>query len=225
MWTWWLAWRWPRQMMADVELGNPTNSTSQSTGEGRRDDLTWRMRWTKNGKIRQLLIWIMILPLNMGVWSVTKSGAVPIYGCLVGFWHCSPALFWQVQFLSWFKPFQSHREERISIRIGFLRLKYVRMLFHDSFSTATNASSFEDFQLHTQLQIISISWNTWILDYLTVFVWFCIHSWYPKQPFFNGCFNWMIPNLYIHGKWLFHQTSIKRLLFGALGLNVLDRGF
>ena len=22
-------------------------------------------------------------------------------------------------------------------------------------------------------------------------------SWYPKQPFINGCFNWMIPNLYI----------------------------
>jgi len=22
-------------------------------------------------------------------------------------------------------------------------------------------------------------------------------SWNPKQPFINGCFNWMIPNLYI----------------------------
>ena len=24
-----------------------------------------------------------------------------------------------------------------------------------------------------------------------------IPSWNPKQPFINGCFNWMIPNLYI----------------------------
>ena len=23
------------------------------------------------------------------------------------------------------------------------------------------------------------------------------HAWNPKQPFINGCFNWMIPNLYI----------------------------
>ena len=22
-------------------------------------------------------------------------------------------------------------------------------------------------------------------------------AWNPKQPFINGCFNWMIPNLYI----------------------------
>ena len=24
-----------------------------------------------------------------------------------------------------------------------------------------------------------------------------IWTWYPKQPFINGCFNWMIPNLYV----------------------------
>ena len=24
-----------------------------------------------------------------------------------------------------------------------------------------------------------------------------IYTWNPKQPFINGCFNWMIPNLYI----------------------------
>ena len=24
-----------------------------------------------------------------------------------------------------------------------------------------------------------------------------ITTWNPKQPFINGCFNWMIPNLYI----------------------------
>ena len=26
---------------------------------------------------------------------------------------------------------------------------------------------------------------------------FDIMAWNPKQPFINGCFNWMIPNLYI----------------------------
>ena len=25
----------------------------------------------------------------------------------------------------------------------------------------------------------------------------CIFTWNPKQPFITGCFNWMIPNLYI----------------------------
>ena len=170
MWTWWLAWRWPRQMMADVELGNPTNSPSQSTGEGGRDDLTWRMRWTKYGKIRQLLIWIMILPLNMGVWSVTNQGL-----CLftVVKWvfdtvhlHC----FGQYSFFldssfpksSWGTDFDPNWIPQVVICSDAFPWFFV--------STATSASSFEDFQLHTQLQIISISWNTWILDYLTVFV-------------------------------------------------------
>ena len=35
-------------------------------------------------------------------------------------------------------------------------------------------------------------------------------SWYPKHPLSNGCFSWMILKL---GKWLFHQTSIKKWLF------------
>ena len=38
----------------------------------------------------------------------------------------------------------------------------------------------------------------------------------PKQPFIHGCFNWMIPNLDIEN-WLFHQTSIYKLLFGVPG--------
>ena len=46
--------------------------------------------------------------------------------------------------------------------------------------------------------------------------------------FFGDCFNWMIPNHYIK-KWLFHQTSIKKLLFRVPGgLNfypVKDGGF
>ena len=39
----------------------------------------------------------------------------------------------------------------------------------------------------------------------------------PKQSFINGCFNWMIPNLYIGNGWLFHQTSIYKWLFGVPG--------
>ena len=42
----------------------------------------------------------------------------------------------------------------------------------------------------------------------------------PKQPFINGCFNWMIPNLYIYRKWLFHQTSIYKWLFGVPGMGL-----
>ena len=31
--------------------------------------------------------------------------------------------------------------------------------------------------------------------------WKIIYTWNPKQPFINGCFNWMIPNLYIENGW------------------------
>ena len=39
--------------------------------------------------------------------------------------------------------------------------------------------------------------------------------------FFNGGFNWMIPSHYIK-KWLFHQTSIKKLLFRVPGIPYMD---
>ena len=42
------------------------------------------------------------------------------------------------------------------------------------------------------------------------------NSWNPKQPFINGCFNWMIPTLCIENG-LFHQTSIYKWLFGFPG--------
>ena len=44
-----------------------------------------------------------------------------------------------------------------------------------------------------------------------------ITHWNLKQPLFNECFNWMIPNLYIR-KWLFHQTSIYKWMFGVPGI-------
>ena len=45
-----------------------------------------------------------------------------------------------------------------------------------------------------------------------------IATWNPKQPFINGCFNWMIPNLYIgNGCFTKHQTSIYKWLFRVPG--------
>ena len=41
-------------------------------------------------------------------------------------------------------------------------------------------------------------------------------TWNPKQPFINGCFNWMIPNLYI-GKGCFTKHLFKN---GCLGFQV-----
>ena len=41
--------------------------------------------------------------------------------------------------------------------------------------------------------------------------WMMIDAWNPKQPFINGCFNWMIPNLYIEN--------------GCLGFQVMDDGW
>ena len=31
-----------------------------------------------------------------------------------------------------------------------------------------------------------------------------VHAWNPKKTFINGCFNWMIPNLYIGNIFYFH---------------------
>ena len=43
-----------------------------------------------------------------------------------------------------------------------------------------------------------------------------ILNWNPKQPFINGCFNWMIPNLYI-GNGCFTKHPFKT---GCLGYQV-----
>ncbi len=39
------------------------------------------------------------------------------------------------------------------------------------------------------------------------------HTWNPKQPFINGCFNWMIPNLYI-GNGCFTKPSFFNICLG-----------
>ena len=44
----------------------------------------------------------------------------------------------------------------------------------------------------------------------------CRSTWNPKQPFINGCFNWMIPNLYI-GNGCFTKHPF---LNGCLGFQV-----
>ena len=36
-----------------------------------------------------------------------------------------------------------------------------------------------------------------------------MYTWNPKQPFINGCFNWIIPNLYIGNGWKSPFPSMK----------------
>ena len=43
-----------------------------------------------------------------------------------------------------------------------------------------------------------------------------VHAWNPKQPFINGCFNWMIPNLYIENGCFTKHPFIN----GCLGFQV-----
>ena len=43
-----------------------------------------------------------------------------------------------------------------------------------------------------------------------------IHAWYPKHQFLNGCFNWMIPNLYIKNG-CFTKHPLKNGLFRVPG--------
>ena len=50
---------------------------------------------------------------------------------------------------------------------------------------------------------------------------YSIHAWNPKQRFINGCFNWMIPNLYI-GNCCF--TKHPFLIYSCLGFQVEHMG-
>ena len=45
-------------------------------------------------------------------------------------------------------------------------------------------------------------------------------AWNPKQPLINGCFNWMIPNLYIGNGWKSPFPSTLNWLFGVPGVSV-----
>ena len=47
-------------------------------------------------------------------------------------------------------------------------------------------------------------------------------TWYPKHPLQNGCFSWMIPNLYL-GNGCFTKLPWKNWLFGVPGMFL--RGF
>ena len=46
-------------------------------------------------------------------------------------------------------------------------------------------------------------------------------TWNPKQPFINGCFNWMIPNLYIGNGCFTKHLFIN----GCLGFQACISGF
>ncbi len=52
-------------------------------------------------------------------------------------------------------------------------------------------------------------------------LWLTRNTWYPKQPFFNGCFNWMIPNLYV-GNGCFTKHPFKN---GCLGFQVFKYSY
>ena len=45
-------------------------------------------------------------------------------------------------------------------------------------------------------------------------------TWNPKQRFINGCFNWMIPNLYIEKGCFTKHPSINGCLGFQVGLEV-----
>ena len=57
------------------------------------------------------------------------------------------------------------------------------------------------------------------MKYMYIYDDIYIYTWNPKQPFINGCFNGMIPNLYIENGC--HQTSIYKWLFGVPGIYIL----
>ena len=57
--------------------------------------------------------------------------------------------------------------------------------------------------------ILHISYHIWIHDEIC--------TWNPKQPFINGCFNWMIPNLYIENGCFTKHPFIN----GCLGFQVV----
>ena len=59
---------------------------------------------------------------------------------------------------------------------------------------------------------------TYILDYIVILL-----AWNPKQPFISGCFNWMIPNLYI-GNGCFTKHPFINGCLGFLGI-IIQNGW
>ncbi len=66
-----------------------------------------------------------------------------------------------------------------------------------------------------------VFWCFWILFAFLPYGYIMICTWNSKQPFINGCFNWMIPNLYI-GNCCFtkHPFIIYNWLFGVPGMYI-----
>ena len=53
-----------------------------------------------------------------------------------------------------------------------------------------------------------------------------VTAWNPKQPYINdvnGCFNWMISNLYIGNGWFTISIHLKKGLFGVPFVHLLTK--
>ena len=59
------------------------------------------------------------------------------------------------------------------------------------------------------------------MSHLAEFIYPKTRAWNPKQPFINGCFNWMIPNLYIGNGCFTKHLFIN----GCLGFQVHDPSY
>ena len=77
-----------------------------------------------------------------------------------------------------------------------------------------------DAHTHTHLYIcMYIYIYKYLSIYLSIYIYICIlkiYTWYPKQQFFNGCFTWMIPSLYLGNGCFTKQLVLKIHVSGQI---------
>ena len=120
----------------------------------------------------------------------------------------------------WFKP---QNRGQTGSRYIYIILLLLYQLYYTPRSSTTRAKnhSWNDNPLFYWANLLLNFGRVWskliYLPYLWVFYKKRhIHAWNPKQPDFYGCFNWMIPNLYL-GNGCFTKHPLKT---GCLGFQV-----
>ena len=189
-----------------IDCWNGVHSTVDATCHCGQCDMGWReeQRWTQkwSSDMISCLQWILLVTLVMLIsrphseqqWQVKVYGAW--WSLLLGeeaSQIVNAFIFDCLHLSAFFVIIAGHFQFRRYI--GFV---VFLLIWHSSFVIVYYTCSKTSF-------VTRASWGTCIIP-----------TWNPKQPFINGCFNWMIPNLYI-GNGCFTQHPFWT---GCLGFQV-----
>ena len=99
------------------------------------------------------------------------------------------------------QEFLDAKQRRISEKLRWhlffpMFCRFYKLSFSPNRNTRSTSTTFASIDggslINYPLNMLCI--NFWMDDWTSFWA---LVSWNPKQPFINGCFNWMIPNLYI----------------------------